>query len=292
MRRLPPLGSLEAFFVVARNRTLAAASVELNLSVSALSRRIQSLEAHVGRPLFERLHHELRLTRDGDWLLEQSTPAFDALATALENVSQTHAHTLSVGVPPSFGAAWLLPRISRFRQAYPDIELTFDSTGAPFSKLGTTLDAIIVFAEDVAGDFYARELRPQAAFAVSAPGLLTPGVEVASAVRGHPILIHQGLPRILPLWLAAMGLEQGDLKRIESYDSGPMLIGAAENGLGIALPLGDSVHFHPGNANLERPFGEAVPTPYGYHLVCRRSALRGRALRRFHDWVVDEATAV
>ena len=49
-----------------------------------------------------------------------------------------------------------------------------------------------------------------------------------------------------------MGLGEGDLRRIESYDSGPMLIGAAESGLGIALPLTDSVHFYPGNANLER----------------------------------------
>ena len=291
MRRMPPMGALEAFLVVARNRTLAAASRELNLSVSALSRRIQSLEAHVGKPLFERLHHELKLTGDGEWLLDQSTPAFEALATALENVSASDAHGLSIGVPPSFGASWLLPRIARFRQAYPDIDLAFDSSGAPFSKLGVSLDAIIVFAEDVAGDLYSRELRPQAAFAVSAPGLLRPGTSAAEGVREHAVLIHKGLPRILPLWLSAMGLGEGDLRRIESYDSGPMLIGAAESGLGIALPLTDSVHFYPGNANLERPFGEAVPTPYGYHLVCKHSALRGRTLRRFHDWIVSEAEA-
>jgi len=70
-----------------------------------------------------------------------------------------------------------------------------------------------------------------------------------------------------------------------------MLLAAAESGLGVALTLADSVRFYPGQTRLERPFGEAVPTPYSYYLVCRRSALRGRALRRLHDWLVAEAAA-
>jgi len=288
---MPPMGALEAFLVVARHRTLAAASAELNLSVSALSRRIQSLEAHVGRPLFERLHHELRLTSDGEWLLEQATPAFDTLAQALGELREAGARSLAIGVPPSFASAWLLPRLVRFKQANPDIAISFDSSGAPFSRLGTSLDAAIVFAETVAGDFYARELRPQTVFAVCAPGFLGAGADVRSAVARHPLLVHKGLPKTLSLWLDAMALEASAVARVEHYDSGPMLIAAAEAGLGIALPLVDSVHFYPGDARLERPFGEAVATPYSYHLVCRRSALRGRALRRFHDWIVAEASA-
>jgi LysR family transcriptional regulator, glycine cleavage system transcriptional activator len=289
MRRMPPMGALEAFLVVANSRTLAAASTELSLSVSALSRRIQALEAYVGRPLFERLHHELRLTADGEWLLDQARPAFDALAQALGELSQSDAHSIALGVPPSFATAWLLPRFGGFRQAHPDITVSFDSSGEPFSKLGTSLDALIVFAEDVVDGFYARELRRQAAFAVCAPGYLEAGADIAAAISSRPLLVHKGLPKVLPLGIEAFGLKPSPSLQVQSYDNGPMLLAAAEAGLGIAITLGDSVRFYPGEGRLEQPFGEAVPTPYSYYFVCRQSALRGRALRRFHDWIIREA---
>lgn len=289
MRRMPPMGALEAFLVVAQNRTLAVASGELSLSVSALSRRIQALEVYVGRPLFERLHHELRLTPDGEWLFEQARPAFEALSQALGELSHSDARSIALGVPPSFATAWLLPRFGLFQDAHPDTEVSFDSSGDPFSRLGTSLDAIIVFAEQVAGDFYARELRSQAAFAVCAPGYIEPGATPAMVIASKPILLHKGLPKVLPLWLEAHGLAPDPGVQLRYYDSGPMLLAAAASGLGVALTLADTVGFHPGEPGLEQPFGETVPTPYSYYFVCRQSALRGRALRRFHDWIVAEA---
>src|SRR3546814_5006358 len=57
MPRLPPLSSMEAFLEVARHGTVKAAAIELGLSMPALSRRIQTLEHAVGRPLFNRHHH-------------------------------------------------------------------------------------------------------------------------------------------------------------------------------------------------------------------------------------------
>ena len=280
------MGALEAFVIVAQNRTLKAAAAELNLSVSAISRRIQALETYVGTPLFERLHHELKLTTEGEWLVDNAAPIFDALSQTLMDLQHNQARSLTIGVPPAFAAAWLLPRIGRFREAYPDIGLGFDSGGSPFSRLGGTLDAAIVFAETIEGDLYARKLKPQTAFAVCRPDLVpeTP----AELLSGRTLLLHSGLPKVLPLWIEAMAPGRSP-RRIEYFDSGPMLLGAAESGLGVALTLEDSVRFYEGGGGLVRPFGEAVPTPYSYYFVCRRSALVGRALRRLHDWLMGEA---
>lgn len=288
MRRLPPMGAIEAFAVVAQNRTLTAAAGRLNLSVSALSRRIQSLENYIGAPLFERLHHELRLTPTGEQLAESVAPAIDVLSQAIEELQRNSASHLTIGVPPSFAAAWLLPRFARFRAAYPAIEISFDSSGAPLSRLNGGLDAAIVFAEVLDSDVYARVLKPQTCFAVCAPGFLPPGMTPATAMETQTLLVHSGLPKVLPAWLGAMGLGDSPPQRIEYYDSGPMLMAAAENGLGIALTLEDSVRFYPGGGRLERPFHEDVPTPYSYWFVCRKSGLAGRALLRFHDWLFAE----
>src|SRR3546814_10555647 len=65
MTRLPPLSSMEAFLEVARHGTVKAAASELGLSMPALSRRIQTLEHAVGRPLFDRHQQGLKQNEAG-----------------------------------------------------------------------------------------------------------------------------------------------------------------------------------------------------------------------------------
>jgi len=147
MRRLPPTGALEAFLATARAGTLAAASDDLNLSISALSRRIQALETYVGRPLFERRHHEFRLTSAGQRLLAGMEPVFESLGALLEDLREENQLQITVGVPPSFASAWLMPRLQKFRANHPEVALRLDSSGSPIAKLGMSFDAIILFAK-------------------------------------------------------------------------------------------------------------------------------------------------
>ncbi len=289
MRRLPPTSALQAFVTVAQHRTLKAASGELNLSVSALSRRIQALETYVGKPMFERLHHELRLTPDGEQLFVRAGPPLESLVHILDELRGNSMHELSVGIAPSFASAWLLPRLGGFKRLYPDILLDFDSSGKPLTKLGNSLDAAIVFAETIDGDLYSNELKPQSAFLVCAPGFIEDNCDIATAIRENPLLLHRGLPKVLPLWLDAVGLSGLTPHRIEYYDSGPMLLAAAESGLGLALTLGDTIRFFPSGGKLIRPFGEAVASPYSYYFVAKQAAMNRQAVRRFHDWLFAEA---
>lgn len=289
MRRLPPMGALEAFVVVAHRHRLTAAAADLNLSVSAISRRIQALETYVGGALFDRLHHEVRLTPLGDRLLEDAAPLVDGLARVLADLSDGGPKRLTIGVPPSFASAWLLPRLPAFRAACPDIDLSFDSSGSPLARLGGSLDAAIVFAATVPPDVHGRVLRPQAGFAIAAPGLVPAGTTPREALDRQVFLLHSGLPAVLPAWTAALGLDGCLPRRTDYFDSGPMLLAAAESGLGVALCLEDMVNFSARAAQLARPFGEAVATTYSYYFVSRSPVIAGRALRRFHDWLFDAA---
>src|SRR5688572_23184538 len=78
MKRLPPLSAIEAFVQVARAGSIKAAAEELALSSPALTRRIQSLERHVGHPLFERRPQAIDLNDDGERLLVEIGPALDS----------------------------------------------------------------------------------------------------------------------------------------------------------------------------------------------------------------------
>lgn len=288
MRRLPPTGALEAFLATARSGTLRAASDELNLSASALSRRIQNLETHVGRPLFQREHHQFRLTVAGERLLAEMEPVFDRLGLIMEELREERQYQITVGVPPSFATAWLMPRLQRFRSRHPEVELHLDSSGSPMAKLGLSLDAIIFFAEKDEHTIEMRELRPQRVFAVAAPGLVDIRSGLKRALQDHPLLLHRALPKLLPCWLETIGIEKLPVDRIEYYDNGPLIVSAAENGLGIALVLEDMARFSANASNLVRPFGEYAMSPYSYCLAVKPATGSNRALKWFRDWLLEE----
>lgn len=288
MRRLPPTSALEAFLATARSGTLRAASDELNLSASALSRRIQNLETHVGRPLFEREHHQFRLTTAGERLLAEMEPTFDRLGLILEELRDEKQYQIIVGVPPSFATAWLMPRLQGFRKKHPEVELHLDSSGSPIAKLGLSLDAIIFFAEKGESKIDMRELRPQRAFAVALPGLVDIRLGLKQALQDHPLLLHSALAKLLPSWLNTVGLKKLPTKGIEYYDNGPLILSAAENGLGIALVLEDMVNFHAATSRLVRPFGESAMSPYSYCLAVKPATGSNRALNWFRNWLLEE----
>src|SRR3546814_10097053 len=114
MTRLPPRSSMEAFLEVARHGTVKAAASELGLSMPALSRRIQTLEHAVGRPLFDRHHQGLKLTEAGRTLQTQLAPILDELRGVIGRVGSPDASLrLHLNVLPLFAQQRLFPRLPR-----------------------------------------------------------------------------------------------------------------------------------------------------------------------------------
>ena len=101
IRRLPPTGALEAFLAAARYGSLRKASDAMNLSVSALSRRVQKLEQHVGRALFTRSGNEYRLNQQGQRLFAEIEQPFDQMVSAFQRRATPRKMELVVGVPTS-----------------------------------------------------------------------------------------------------------------------------------------------------------------------------------------------
>lgn len=83
MNRIPfSLGALHAFEAAARLGSFKAAATELALSPTAVSHRIRTLEAQLGKPLFERRTRAVVLTADGRLLAEAVSGSFAAIAAA------------------------------------------------------------------------------------------------------------------------------------------------------------------------------------------------------------------
>ena len=128
-RSLPSLTALTAFEAAARRESFTSAADELGVTQAAVSRRIKALEAEVGRMLFDRAQRRVRLTEAGRTLFAAVTGAFDDLADSVDRV-RTRAALLTVAVSVAFGHFRLLPAISSFQTASPEIDLRVISEDA------------------------------------------------------------------------------------------------------------------------------------------------------------------
>ena len=122
---------LKIFYGVAESGSVTSATVNLNLSQSAISRQIQSLEDDLKVKLFERHARGLTLTENGEYLFKTAHEVIAKLKeveTTLGDKINKPSGKLTVTTFVSFGTTWLTPRIQEFMELNPEIEveLIFD----------------------------------------------------------------------------------------------------------------------------------------------------------------------
>lgn len=128
MRRLPSLAALRAFEAGARHLSFTQAAAELCVTQAAISHQVRLLEEWLGFPLFERRGHSLCLTAKGMAYLPELTAAFDRISAATLRLRERVDGPLRITVLPSFAACWLVPRLGKFRDRYPEIDLKLSSS--------------------------------------------------------------------------------------------------------------------------------------------------------------------
>lgn len=118
---------LRIFYAVAEAGSFTHAGDTLNLSQSAVSRQISTLEESIGVTLFHRHARGLILTEEGELLHKTAGEIFGKLAMIegqLADSRQLPEGPLRITVAEFFGSTWLAPKLSQLREEHPDIQLT------------------------------------------------------------------------------------------------------------------------------------------------------------------------
>ena len=117
---------LKIFHAVAEAGSFTSATVILNISQSAISRQIQSLEEDLNVKLFERHARGLTLTENGEYVYKTAREVIGKLKEverSLADKKNKPTGKLTVSTVVSFGTTWLTPRIQEFMQLNPEIEI-------------------------------------------------------------------------------------------------------------------------------------------------------------------------
>jgi len=117
---------LKIFHAVAEAGNFTKATLVLNLSQSAISRQIQSLEQGLKTQLFERHARGLSLTENGEYLFKTAHEVISKLKdveSTLKDKKDKPSGKLTVTTVVSFGTTWLTPRIQEFMKLNPEVEM-------------------------------------------------------------------------------------------------------------------------------------------------------------------------
>lgn len=126
-RKVPSSSSLFVFEAAARCGSFTRAADELCVSQPAVSRMLSRLEEHLGVQLFERVRGGARLTESGSILYRRVQEGFSTIESAISEIEAraTGIETVTLSVSTAFTTHWLMPRMSRFSQRFPTVDMRY-----------------------------------------------------------------------------------------------------------------------------------------------------------------------
>ena len=290
--RLPPLSSLRVFEAAARHNSFRKAADELNLTASAVSHGVQTLETWLGVELFSRESRRLRLTGAGEIYAPLVNQALSVLAKATEQLPGRKATgTLSISCAPTFANRILLPRLASFAAQSPDIHLTIDTS---HRQVDLTLDDFDVAVRAGSTEKPAANwtlLAVETLMPVCSPGVREQfGASAAADLLTRAPLIHvTSVSADWNHWFRANGIEapasiEGGLR----VDTVQMAFEAAVRGLGVALGRRPLVDDDIAAGRLVPLIARAIPSGSGYWLVTSQSEFQKPEVRHFRRWLLSE----
>jgi DNA-binding transcriptional LysR family regulator len=159
---------------VARAGSLRQAAERLNVTASALQRRIQDVEEDLGTKLFERLPTGMRLTAAGEtfirWVRSQASD-LDRVRSQIEDLSGLRRGLVRIACSQAV-AAFLLPHeIAHFTAAHPSVHFAVsvsDHKRAVTMLRDYEADLALVFQPDRYPEFAPLTAVPQRLMAIMA----------------------------------------------------------------------------------------------------------------------------
>lgn len=237
---------LRSFLGVAESRSFTAAGVRLGLGQSTISQHIRRLEDAVGRQLLMRDTHSVRLTQDGDAMLEFARNVLEANERMASFFSdQGQRERLRLGISEDFAMLGLAEVLTAFRRRDPhvDIELTVGLSGYLYQRFDAG-EVDVIFVKRKPGD-----KRGRTAWRERLVWIARPGLRVA---RDQPVPLIAYAPPSITRSLAITTLETAHRPWRISCSSGSL------SGLQAALVAGLGVAAH---SSRLIPTGVARPGP-------------------------------
>ncbi len=282
-KSLPPLGWLRTFEAAARHLSFTGAARDLNMTQSAVSQQIKSLEGYLGQPLFLRRPRALELTEAGITYLPVVRDAFRTLVRGTQAVTGTQQNAVQVQSNISFAVNWLAPRLPKFRAQHPEVQLNIFTELWEPREMAEGAAVEIRYSLRPSDTVRTELLRTDHYYPVCAPGYQV----TLETLQQHPLFDCSNLLSNWESWIKEQGLiwEKPPITYSTTY---LVSLSVAMAGGGLCLSHDTIARRLIDEGKLIAPFDHRAAMPEAYYLLLSPQAEETPGALAFADWVRRE----
>lgn len=288
-----PLRAIGVFHAVARLGSVSKAADELGVTPSAVSQQIQTLEVQLGTALVAKAGRGVTLTEAGERYFELIVDEIERIADATNRIRGFRAYaTLTVRATPTLASKWLLPRLPRFLDAHPALEVRIDGTNEPTDFSKESVDLEIRHGEGRWPGLFVEGLAEERFLPLASPSLHAPASIEAGDLPRLRLIQSVKAQMQWTHWFNITGVTSRDRLRRILFDRSHMAIDAAAASIGVALESTLMAEREIADGRLICP----VRSPPEIRLitqwlVCPREHLRHGKVQAFLNWIRTERDA-
>nr|WP_067292098.1 LysR family transcriptional regulator [Marinobacterium profundum] len=236
------ISDLYFFVTLSRNQSLAAAARDLDITPSAVTKRLALMEKRLGVRLVNRTTRKISLTTEGEIYLSRAVlilSDIDEMELLVSNRKETPGGLLRVNAPLGFGRRYLSPVVSEFIKLYPEVEVQLTLTDAPVNLPDKSIDVVIRFGDIPDSRLVARKVADNRRLLCAAPSYLAQHGRPNSAAElsGHNCIVLRQNNQSSSLWRLTRGDRTESIKvhtRLSTND-GEVALKWALDGHGILM---------------------------------------------------------
>ena len=292
-RALPPLSALIGFEAAARLGSFSLAALELNITQSAISHQVRTLEDHLKTPLFHRIGRRIELTDAGHDL---HTTALAALEQVRHGVRRLNAYTkpdsVILSMSPALALCWYMPRLPQLCADLPSID--------PWLHISTEAEVPeereidIVLSERAWHDpgTVSMPLPIDRIWPLASPALaatLTPGPDHQRLDMAP--LLHDESQNDWLKWFAHVGSSRLETSRGMNFSDTGFMLQAAAQGMGVCLASETLAADLVSRSALVRVAATSMPADGGFHLSAWKRNFARPAVVQLWDWLAAQSAA-
>lgn len=280
---LPPLNWLRAFEASARHLSFTGAAQELNMTQSAVSQQIKSLETFLGRALFVRRTRSLEITEAGRNYLPTVQDAFATLGAGTRAlIGGDRGKVLTIQCNLAFSVYWLAPRLDDLLARYPWLTLNIVTAIWDPERTAPAAHIEIRYGRGLEEGGAAERLTRDMFYPVCAPAMAA-----TADWRTAQLFDCAGMRANWEAWLGDQGQSLPRGKAVHLATTYAISLAVVESGSGLAMAHGTIANRLLAANRLVRPFAHEVAMEEAYYLMTPPAHAATPASLAFRDWLTE-----
>jgi len=287
--QLPSIRALRSVEAVVRLGSFTKAAEELNVTQGAISRQIQELESQLAVELFLRKGPKIVVTDTGRDFAQMASEALNMISVAVLAAKQKElGQFVTLSMLPSVASKWLAPRLGKFIDNCPDIDLRVAASRNLVNFDQDGIDATVRYGKGQWSGLDASMLSEEVIFPVCSPVYaLSIGLDKPEQLL-RATLFHADIEEDWAAWFAKAGVTVRDMPRGPRLGDDAAILQAAIDGQGVALGrsllVGDDLK----TGRLIAPFQTVLKASYSYWFVTPSEREVSPMVTRVKEWIEAE----